>query len=77
MITDTIVAIATALSPSGIGIIRISGDEAFEVANQIFKAKSGKSILEMKSHTVHYGHIFDGEELIDEVDFDWMYSGNK
>lgn len=67
MITDTIAAIATALSPSGIGIIRISGEEAFEVANRIFKAKSGKSILEMQSHTVHYGHIYDGEEIIDEV----------
>lgn len=67
MITDTIAAIATALSPSGIGIIRISGEEAFQVANRIFKAKSGKSILEMTSHTVHYGHIFDGEEIIDEV----------
>lgn len=67
MITDTIAAIATALSPSGIGIIRISGEEAFEVANRIFKAKSGKSILEMTSHTVHYGHIYDGDEIIDEV----------
>ncbi|MBQ7765396.1 MAG: tRNA uridine-5-carboxymethylaminomethyl(34) synthesis GTPase MnmE [Lachnospiraceae bacterium] len=65
--TDTIAAIATALSPSGIGIIRISGDEAFEVANRIFKAKSGKSILEMSSHTVHYGHIYDEKEIIDEV----------
>lgn len=65
--TDTIAAIATALSPSGIGIIRISGDEAFEVANRFFKAKSGKSILEMSSHTVHYGHIYDGDEIIDEV----------
>ena len=67
IITDTIAAIATALSPSGIGIIRISGEEAFEVANRIFKAKSGKSILEMASHTVHYGHIYDGDEIIDEV----------
>ncbi len=67
MVTDTIAAIATALSPSGIGIIRISGDEAFEVANRIFKAKSNKSILEMDSHTVHYGHIYDEEEIIDEV----------
>ncbi len=67
MVTDTIAAIATALSPSGIGIIRISGEESFEVANRIFKAKSGKSILEMQSHTVHYGHIYDEEEIIDEV----------
>ncbi len=67
MVTDTIAAIATALSPSGIGIIRISGERALEVANRIFKAKSGKSILEMLSHTVHYGHIYDGDEIIDEV----------
>lgn len=67
MMTDTIAAIATALSPSGIGIIRVSGEEAFKVVNRIFKAKSGKSILEMQSHTVHYGHIYDGEEIIDEV----------
>ncbi len=67
MVTDTIAAIATALSPSGIGIIRISGEEAFEVANKVFRAKSGKSILEMQSHTVHYGYVFDGEEIIDEV----------
>lgn len=67
MVTDTIAAIATALSPSGIGIIRISGEESFEVANRIFKAKSGKSILEMPSHTVHYGNIYDKEEIIDEV----------
>ncbi|MBE5886310.1 MAG: tRNA uridine-5-carboxymethylaminomethyl(34) synthesis GTPase MnmE [Lachnospiraceae bacterium] len=67
MMTDTIAAIATALSPSGIGIIRVSGEEAFKVVNRIFKAKSGKSILEMQSHTVHYGHIYDGDEIIDEV----------
>lgn len=77
MITDTIAAIATALSPSGIGIIRISGEEAFEVANRIFKAKSGKSILEMASHTVHYGHIYDGDEIIDEVMVLLMKSPNS
>lgn len=67
MVTDTIAAIATALSPSGIGIIRITGDEAFEVADRVFCAKSGKSIFEMQSHTIHYGHICDGEDIIDEV----------
>ncbi len=67
MVTDTIAAIATALSPSGIGIIRISGKEAFEVVDRIFRAKSGKSILEMQSHTIHYGYIFDEKEAIDEV----------
>ncbi|MBE5879976.1 MAG: tRNA uridine-5-carboxymethylaminomethyl(34) synthesis GTPase MnmE [Lachnospiraceae bacterium] len=67
MKTDTIAAIATALSPSGIGIIRISGDEAIETADRIFRSKSGKKIAEVKSHTVHYGFIYDGDEMIDEV----------
>lgn len=67
MKTDTIAAIATALSPSGIGIIRISGDEAIETADRIFRSKSGKKIVEVKSHTVHYGFIYDGDEMIDEV----------
>jgi len=67
MKTDTIAAIATALSPTGIGIIRISGDEAIETADRIFRSKSGKKIAEVKSHTVHYGFIYDGDEMIDEV----------
>ena len=45
MKTDTIAAIATALSESGIGIIRVSGDEAIAVVDSIFRAKSGKRIL--------------------------------
>lgn len=67
MKTDTIAAIATAMSNSGIGIIRISGEEAFSVIRRIFRMKNGKKIEEAKSHTVHYGHIYDGDEMIDEV----------
>ncbi len=68
MITDTIAAIATAVSNSGIGIIRISGEEAFTVADRIFHPKKGtKKVSEMESHTIHYGYITDGEEWIDEV----------
>lgn len=67
MKTDTIAAIATAMSNSGIGIIRISGEEAFSIIGKIFRSKSGKKIDEVKSHTVHYGHIYDGNEMIDEV----------
>lgn len=68
MVTDTIAAIATAGSNSGIGIIRISGSEAFPVADRIFHPKKGSAkVSEMVSHTVHYGTIFDGEERIDEV----------
>lgn len=67
MKTDTIAAIATAMSSSGIGIIRISGEEAVSVTEQIFQMKSGKNLSEMPTHTIHYGHIHDGEEIIDEV----------
>lgn len=66
--TDTIAAIATAMGNSGIGIVRISGDEAVEIADRIFKLKGGKETLaEQKSHTIHYGFVCDGEEVIDEV----------
>lgn len=67
MKSDTIAAIATAMSSSGIGIVRISGDEAFTVIDRIFRAKSKKSMREVSSHTVHYGYIFDGDEKLDEV----------
>ena len=67
MKTDTIAAIATALSPSGIGIIRISGDEAIEVADKIYRSRNGRKLSESDTHPIHYGHIFDGEEMIDEV----------
>ena len=66
--TDTIAAIATAMGNSGIGIVRISGEEAIEIADRIFKLKSGKEkLIDQKSHTIHYGFICDGEEVIDEV----------
>ena len=68
MNSDTIAAIATAMSPSGIGIIRISGDEALSVIDRIYRSKSGnKKLSNCKSHTIHYGYIYDDEELIDEV----------
>ena len=67
MKTDTIAAIATAMSNSGIGIIRISGDQAFSVIKEIFRTKGGNRIETVKSHTVHYGYIYDGDEMIDEV----------
>ena len=66
---DTIAAIATALSDSGIGIIRISGDDVIYIVDSIFRSPSGKRILtKVQSHTVHYGYIVDKEEnVIDEV----------
>ena len=69
--SDTICAIATALSPSGIGIVRISGDEAIQIADRIFKKPNGESLLNVPSHTVHYGFIKENvngqTQTIDEV----------
>lgn len=64
---ETIAAISTAMSGSGIGIVRISGEDAFEIIQKIYRSKSGKILAEQKSHTIHYGYIVDGEETIDEV----------
>ena len=65
---DTIAAIATAMSDSGIGIVRISGDEAIEVADKIFRSVNpDKKLKNVKSHTVHYGFIYDGDTFLDEV----------
>ena len=64
----TIAAISTAMSASGIGIVRISGEDAMEIISRIYRSKGGKKrIKEVPSHTIHYGYIYDGEELIDEV----------
>lgn len=76
MKTDTIVAIATALSDSGIGIVRVTGDEAIQIVNRIFVNKNGKSCFEnYKTHTIHYGYIIDAfseeedyhKKIVDEV----------
>ena len=68
MTSDTIAAIATALTNSGIGIIRVSGNEAFDIVDRIFRPKNKrKKLKEEKTYTVHYGHIQDGDEIIDEV----------
>lgn len=62
---DTIAAISTGMTNSGIGIVRISGEEAFDIADRIYRGRN--KITESESHTIHYGHIIDGEETIDEV----------
>lgn len=64
----TIAAISTAVSASGIGIIRISGPESMDVISRIYRSKGGKKkIKEAETHTIHYGYIYDGEEEVDEV----------
>ena len=65
---DTIVAISTAMTGSGIGIIRISGEKSVSIAEKIFHpGKKGKKLSEQAAYTAHYGMIKDGEEIIDEV----------
>lgn len=68
MNTDTIAAIATAMSNSGIGIIRVSGNESIEIVDHIFKnSKKENSLKRYKSHTIHYGFIYDEDKILDEV----------
>ncbi len=68
MDTETIAAVATAMSSSGISIVRISGDNALTVADKVFRMKgSCKSLYDVKSHTIHYGFLYEGEEILDEV----------
>ena len=61
---DTIAAISTTLGVGAISIIRVSGNESISIVNNIFK---GKNLLDVQTHTINYGHIVDGEKIIDEV----------
>ena len=61
---DTIAAISTALGIGAISIIRVSGTEAISNVNKIFK---GKDLSQVPTHTIHYGHIIDGDKIVDEV----------
>ena len=64
---DTIAAISTAMAPSGIGIIRISGPEAMDIADRVFRNPKGKKLAEQKAYTLHYGHVVEDVEFLDEV----------
>lgn len=63
----TIAAIATPLATAGIGVIRISGEAAIEIADSIFKPHSGKCLTKMKGYTAAYGDVFDGDEKLDDA----------
>lgn len=70
---DVAAAISTALSPSGIGIVRMSGEGVMDILYRIYKSKnSRKDIRKAASHTIHYGYIVDGDAVIDEVLVMWM-----
>ncbi len=78
MNTDTIAAIATAMSNSGIGIIRVSGEEAIHTVDLIYRNKKGERVLtNFKSHTIHYGFIYDEDEIVDEVMVSLMKKPNS
>jgi len=65
---DTIAAISTAIGVGGIGIIRVSGKEAISIVNKIFRAANKKSLMEVDSHTITYGHIISQSgKVLDEV----------
>ena len=65
---QTIAAISTStMSSGGISIVRLSGIDAVDIADKVFTAKNNKKLRDVKSHTIHYGLIKDGDEVIDEV----------
>ncbi len=67
MNTDTIAAIATGMTPSGIGIIRVSGEDAFSIASSVFLRKNNKPVSEFEDHRAYYGYIHDRENVLDDV----------
>jgi len=68
MKTETITAIATGLSNAGISIVRISGENAFQIIDRIYQSKTADKVLsKQSSHTIHYGFIMDEGQIIDEV----------
>ena len=67
MENKTIAAIATARGQAGIGVIRISGDEAVQIADRVFKSASGKKVKDLSGYNALYGRVYDGEECVDEV----------
>ena len=67
MLFDTIAAISTPRGEGGIGIVRISGNHALEILGKIFKPKSKKNVEDLRNFSINYGHLYDGENLVDEV----------
>ena len=63
----TIAAIATALSPAGLGVIRLSGDDAIDIADRVFRAANGRKLAELCGYEAAYGHVFDADSDIDDA----------
>ena len=64
---STIAAISTAQGQGGIGVIRVSGEQAFTIVDKIFKSVSGKKIMDIKGYSALFGHIYNNEEVLDEA----------
>lgn len=64
---DTIVALATPSGAGAIAVIRVSGNEAIIISSKLFKSIHSKKLIDQKTHTIHLGHIVDGDKEIDEV----------
>lgn len=64
---STVAAISTAQGQGGIGVIRVSGEQAFTIVDKIFKSVSGKKIMDIKGYTALFGHIYNNEEVLDEA----------
>jgi tRNA modification GTPase trmE len=71
-IDDTIAAVATAPGEAGIGIVRLSGPKALDIANKIFKPIKGNTDLSMQVRKLVYGHVYDQDKVIDEVLVSYM-----
>ena len=64
---ETISAVITALGEGAVGIVRISGENALAVGEKMFRAASGKKLVEYAPNTLVYGHVYEEDSLIDEV----------
>lgn len=65
--SETVAAIATAQAPGALGVVRISGADALKIADKVFCAASGKSLCDAKGYTMHYGHVTENGETVDEA----------
>lgn len=64
---DTIIALSSPPGRGAVAVLRLSGNKAFEFTNKVFRSASGKIFSSFKSHTLHFGNIYEGDELLDEV----------
>ena len=72
--TDTIVALASPSGAGAIAVIRVSGPDALKICSSVFKSIHGKDLMRQKSHTIHLGHLMDGERALDEfLCIAWLY----